>query len=145
VSVDIARNPGFSKGAGSDPDHTAMKRGSLRAARSGPEAPRPRRDGGLHDRIAISEEIESLTLDGLEADAITRQHLVRMQLRSDHKVHHVETWVTQRERWWLTPDGWKLAKVDDVRDQRRLVDGPGRWTPATGARRSAVSTGHVEV
>ena len=54
------------------------------------------------------------------------QHLVRMSLRNDNKVHRVETWVTQRERWRLTPDGWKLAKVDDIRDQKRLVDGkPG--------------------
>lgn len=81
---------------------------------------------GIERWIENSFDIESLTLDSLEADAIRRHHLVRMQLRSDDKVHHVETWVTQRERWRLTPDGWKLAKVDDVRDQKRLVDGkPG--------------------
>jgi ketosteroid isomerase-like protein len=78
---------------------------------------------GIERWILLSFEIESLTLDGLEADAITRQHAVRMALRSDSKVHHVETWVTQRERWRLTPDGWKLAQVDEIRDQRRLVDG----------------------
>ena len=81
---------------------------------------------GVERWISISFKVESLTLNGLEADAITRQHLVRMSLRNDNKVHHVETWVTQRERWRLTPEGWKLAKVDDVRDQKRLVDGkPG--------------------
>ena len=81
---------------------------------------------GVERWIDLSFKIESLTLNGLEADAITRQHAVRMSLRNDNKVHHVETWVTQRERWRLTPDGWKLAKVDDIRDQKRLVDGqPG--------------------
>ena len=81
---------------------------------------------GVERWIHLSFKIESLTLNGLEADAITRQHAVRMQLRSDNKVHHVETWVTQRERWRLTPEGWKLAMVDEIRDQKRLVDGqPG--------------------
>lgn len=81
---------------------------------------------GVDRWIDLSFAIESLTLDGLEADAVTRQHAVRMQLRNDGKVHHVETWVTQRERWRLTADGWKLAKVDDIKDQKRLVDGqPG--------------------
>lgn len=81
---------------------------------------------GVDRWIGLSFDIESLTLDGQEADAITRQHAVRMQLRNDNKVHHVETWVTQRERWRWTLDGWKLAKVDDIRDQKRLVDGqPG--------------------
>lgn len=78
---------------------------------------------GVERWIELSFEIDSLTLHGMEADAITRQHAVRMHLRSDNKVHHVETWVTQRERWRLTPDGWKLAKVDAIRDQKRLVDG----------------------
>src|SRR5206468_12208196 len=81
---------------------------------------------GVERWIHLSFKIKSLTLNGLEADAITRQHAVRMQLRSDNKVHHVETWVTQRERWRLTSEGWKLAMVDSVRDQKRLVDGrPG--------------------
>ena len=81
---------------------------------------------GVERWISISEEIESLTLDGDEAAAIVRQHAVRMQLRNDGKVHRVETWVTQRETWRRTPQGWKLAKVDQIRDQRRLVDGqPG--------------------
>jgi len=77
--------------------------------------------------ITIEFTIDSLSLDSkkrpLEAEAIMRQHLVRMALRPDNKVHHVETWATQRERWRWTPDGWKLAKVDGVRDMKRLVDG----------------------
>jgi len=77
---------------------------------------------GVQRWIKISFEVDSLTLNGFEADAIMRQHLVRMALRPDHKVHHVETWATQRERWRLTPAGWKLARVDNVRDQKRLVD-----------------------
>lgn len=78
---------------------------------------------GIERWIEIEFAIDSLTLDGREADAITKQHLIRMALRPDNKVHHVETWATQRERWRWAADGWKLARVDQVRDQKRLVDG----------------------
>jgi len=81
---------------------------------------------GIKRWIKIDFKVDSLTLDGREADAIMRQHLIRMALRPDNQVHRVETWATQRERWRLTSDGWKLARVDQVRDQKRLVDGrPG--------------------
>jgi ketosteroid isomerase-like protein len=71
----------------------------------------------------LTFEIDSLEIVGDEARAIVRQHLDRMALRPDGKVHHVETWATQREIWLRTPAGWKLRRVDSVRDQRRLVDG----------------------
>ena len=81
---------------------------------------------GVQRWIAIEEEIQDIELNGNEAAATVRQHLIRMQLRSDNRVHHVETWVTQRETWRRTPEGWKMARVDQIRDQRRLVDGqPG--------------------
>jgi ketosteroid isomerase-like protein len=35
----------------------------------------------------------------------------------------VETSVVQRETWSKTADGWKLKSVDNVRDQKRFVDG----------------------
>jgi ketosteroid isomerase-like protein len=81
---------------------------------------------GVERWISLGEEIESLQLEGNEAVATVRQHAVRMHLRADNRVHHVETWVRQRETWRRTPQGWKLALVDQVRDQKRLVDGlPG--------------------
>lgn len=39
------------------------------------------------------------------------------------KRRRVETNVTQREIWAKTPDGWKLKSVDNVRDQKKFVDG----------------------
>lgn len=81
---------------------------------------------GIERWISMTFDIDSLKLTGDEANAIVRQHLVRMALRPDGKVHHVETWATQREVWKQTPDGWRLYRVDNVRDQKRLVDGqPG--------------------
>jgi len=100
-------------------------------------------DGGVHNRaefeqstrsflngierwISQSNDIDSLEVTGDLARAVVHQHIVRMALRSDGKVHHVETWVTQNETWRLTPGGWKLYRVDSIRDQRRLIDGqPG--------------------
>jgi len=78
---------------------------------------------GIRRWIEIDFKVDSVALDGREADVIMRQHLVRMALRPDNQVHRVETWATQRERWRLTSEGWKLAKVDQVHDQKRLVDG----------------------
>ena len=39
------------------------------------------------------------------------------------KVRRVDTSVMQRETWEKTTDGWKLKSVDNVRDQKRFVDG----------------------
>ena len=81
---------------------------------------------GTDHWISLNFDIDSLEVSGDLARAIVRQHLVRMALRPDGFVHHVETWVTQSETWRRTPDGWKLYRVDSVRDQRRLIDGqPG--------------------
>jgi hypothetical protein len=39
------------------------------------------------------------------------------------KRRKVETSVMQRETWAKTTDGWKLKSVDNVRDQKKFVDG----------------------
>jgi len=39
------------------------------------------------------------------------------------KRRKVDTSVLQRETWARTADGWKLKSVDNVRDQKRFVDG----------------------
>ena len=78
---------------------------------------------GIERWISMDFDIDSLEVTGDLSRAIVRQHLIRMALRPDGLVHHVETWATQRETWRRTPDGWKLYRVDGVRDQRRLVDG----------------------
>ena len=78
---------------------------------------------GIERWITMEFEIDSLTVSGDLATAVVHQHLVRMALRPDNQVHHVETWATQNETWRRTAGGWKLYRVDNVRDQRRLVDG----------------------
>lgn len=39
------------------------------------------------------------------------------------KRRKVDTSVVQRETWAKTSEGWKLKSVDNVRDQKRFVDG----------------------
>jgi ketosteroid isomerase-like protein len=78
---------------------------------------------GVERWIDMEFELDSLTVSGDLARAVVHQHLVRMALRPDNQVHHVETWATQNETWRRTPEGWRLHRVEGVRDQRRLVDG----------------------
>jgi hypothetical protein len=100
-------------------------------------------DGTARDRAAMQEYmqgiingvrkwnqitfvIDSLGVVGDTAVAVIWQFLDRVALRPDNQVHHVQTWVTQRETWLRERDRWLLWRVDQVRNQRRLVDGkPG--------------------
>ena len=72
---------------------------------------------------AITFTIDSLRVAGDTAFAIVSQHLDRMALRPDNQLHHVETWVTQREAWVRHGSSWLLWRVDQLRNQRRIIDG----------------------
>jgi ketosteroid isomerase-like protein len=99
-------------------------------------------DGRVNDYDAMKNYIEGLlngiqkwndlkfTLDSLyvstngdTAAAVVKQYVDRIALRADQQYHHVQTWVTQRESWVRKAEGWRLWRVDQLRDQRRLVDG----------------------
>jgi ketosteroid isomerase-like protein len=100
-------------------------------------------DGQRRDRAAMEQYIQgmmngtrtwnamTLTIDSLQvvgdtAIALVSQHLDRMALRPDDQVHRVESWVTQRETWVRHAGTWLMWRVDQLRDQRRQVDGkPG--------------------
>jgi hypothetical protein len=100
-------------------------------------------DGTVHDRAAMERyiqgfingirkwNVQTVTIDSLgvagdTAVAVVSQHLDRMALRADNQVHHVQTWVTQRETWVRYGSRWLMWRVDQLRDQRRLIDGrPG--------------------
>lgn len=123
----------------------AYKRGDLAAVMRlrAPDFHALTPDGRRQDRAAMEEYMQgimngirkwnsmTLTIDSLHvvgdtAFAIVNQHLDRMALRPDNQVHHVETWVTQRETWVQHGGAWLMWRVDQLRDQRRLVDGkPG--------------------
>ena len=81
---------------------------------------------GIKKWNSMTFTIDSLRVVGDTAFAIVSQHLDRMGLRPDNQVHHVETWVTQRETWVRHEGTWLMWRVDQLRNQRRLVDGkPG--------------------
>jgi len=100
-------------------------------------------NGAVQDRAAMQEYmqgiingirkwnqmtlvIDSLNVVGDTAIAVVWQFLDRLALRPDNQVHHVQTWVTQRETWLRQRNRWLLWRVDQLRNQRRLVDGkPG--------------------
>jgi ketosteroid isomerase-like protein len=126
-------------------NHEAYKRGDLQAvmALRAPDFHSITPDGRRHDRAAMESYIAgfmngvrrwneaTFTIDSLEvrgdtAIAIVSQYLDRMALRPDNQVHHVQTWVTQRETWIRSDGRWLMWRVDQLRNQRRLVDGrPG--------------------
>ena len=74
---------------------------------------------------SITETIDSLSVSasGDTAVVIVSQHLDRMAAGANDQVRHVETWATQREAWVRHGSRWLLWRVDQVRNQRRVVDG----------------------
>ena len=81
---------------------------------------------GIKKWNSASFVIDSLDVHGDTAFATVAQHIDRMALRPDNQVHRVETWVTQRETWVKHGSRWLMWRVDQLRNQRRLVDGkPG--------------------
>ena len=60
--------------------------------------------------------------NGLIAVAEVFQELSR-QREMAGKLRKVDTSVMQRETWAKTTEGWKLKSVDNVRDQKRFVEG----------------------
>ena len=71
----------------------------------------------------LSITIESLTISGNEAIVDARQKNFRTQRLGDGNIHDVETGVLQREIWVRTKEGWKLKRVDNLRERKILVDG----------------------
>jgi hypothetical protein len=68
--------------------------------------------------------IESLTIRGDEAIVDARQqNFSRTQRLRDGSIHSVVTGVLQREIWVKTLKGWKLRRVDNLRERKILVDG----------------------
>ena len=72
--------------------------------------------------ISQDNQIGTIELDGDLASADITQRTVRMQRFPDGTLHKVESSAVQRETWKKTPEGWKLYRVDNIRDGDLLVD-----------------------
>ena len=85
---------------------------------------------GIDHFISQKNEIGTIELDpvidGVRclpcASADVHQHVVRIARLPDGTLHKIESWVTQRETWKNAAEGWKLYRVDNIRDNRVLVD-----------------------
>jgi len=78
---------------------------------------------GIRKWNEMTFTIDSLTVSGDTALAMVRQYVDRMALRPDQQVHRVQTWVTQRETWIRSSGRWLMWRVDQLHDQKRVVDG----------------------
>lgn len=72
--------------------------------------------------VAQDNQIGTIELQGDLASADISQKTVRMQRFPDGTLHKVESSVVQRETWKKTAEGWKLYRVDNIRDGDLLVD-----------------------
>jgi ketosteroid isomerase-like protein len=84
------------------------------------------RTKGFLDRIDhfISQDnrIGTIEVEGNLASADITQRTVRMQRFPDGTLYKVEGAAVQRETWKKTTEGWKLYRVDNIRDGGLLVD-----------------------
>ena len=72
--------------------------------------------------ISQDYQIGTIEVEGDLASADITQKTVRMQRLPDGTLHKVEAGAVQRETWRKTAEGWKLYRVDNIRDSGVLVD-----------------------
>jgi ketosteroid isomerase-like protein len=72
--------------------------------------------------ISQDFKIGTIELEGDLASAYITQRTVRMQRFPDGTLHKVEAGAVQRESWKKTAAGWKLYRVDNIRDDGLWVD-----------------------
>jgi ketosteroid isomerase-like protein len=72
--------------------------------------------------ISQDNQIGTIEVEGDLASADITQKTVRMQRFPDGTLHKIEAGAVQRETWRKTAEGWKLYRVDNIRDSGVLVD-----------------------
>jgi ketosteroid isomerase-like protein len=78
--------------------------------------------GRIDHFISLDFEIGTIEVQGSLASADVTQKTIRMQRFPDGTLHKVEAGVVQREMWKQTADGWKMYRVENIRDGYVLVD-----------------------
>ncbi|HSA91954.1 MAG TPA: DUF4440 domain-containing protein [Terriglobales bacterium] len=105
-----------------DDFHTLTPDGKVNS-RADMEAYTRRLLGMIDHFLSLEFEIGTLEVEGDLASADVLQDTVRMQRLPDGTLHQVQARALQRETWKKTDAGWKLHKVDNIRDLGILVDG----------------------
>ena len=78
--------------------------------------------GRIDHFISQDFQIGTIEVEGDLASADLTQKTMRMQRFPDSTLHKVEAGAVQRETWRKTSAGWKLYRVDNIRDSGVLVD-----------------------
>jgi ketosteroid isomerase-like protein len=78
--------------------------------------------GRIDHFISQDFRIGTIEVEGDLASAYITQRTVRMQRFPDGTLHKVEAGAVQRETWKKTDTGWKLYRVDNIRDDGLWVD-----------------------
>jgi ketosteroid isomerase-like protein len=105
-----------------DDFHTVLPDGT-RNTRADMQAYTERLLGRIEQFISLEFRIEAIDVRGELASADVTQKTVRMQRLSDGQLHKVESRAVQKETWRKTAAGWKLYRVDDIRDKGLFIDG----------------------
>lgn len=72
--------------------------------------------------VALSNDLGEIQIHGDELAVDVTQHTIRRQMR-DGALRRIENWVMQTETWVRTPEGLRLRRVENIRDQCVLIDG----------------------
>ena len=105
-----------------DDFHTVLPDGT-RNTRADMQAYTVRLLGMIEQWVTLDFQIGTIDVQGELASADVTQKTVRMQRLADGQLHKVEAGAVQTETWKRTAEGWKLYRVDNIRDTGILVDG----------------------
>lgn len=105
-----------------DDFHTVLPDGT-KNTRADMQAYTERLLGRIEQFVSLDFQIGTIDVQGNFASADVTQKTVRMQRLSDGQLHKVESGAVQKETWKKTAEGWKLYRVDDIRDKGLLIDG----------------------
>ncbi|HEY0458757.1 MAG TPA: serine hydrolase [Pyrinomonadaceae bacterium] len=98
-----------------DDFHTILPDGT-KNARADMQAYTERFLGRIERWISLDFQIGAIDLQNDLASADVTQKTIRMQRLTDEQLHKVESGAVQRETWKKTAEGWKLYRVDNIRD-----------------------------
>jgi ketosteroid isomerase-like protein len=72
--------------------------------------------------LHLTNDLGEIRVNGNELAVEVTQHTARRQMR-DGVMRRIENWVVQTETWVRTPEGLRLRRVENIRDQCVLFDG----------------------
>lgn len=112
-----------------DDFHTVLPNGT-RNTRADMQAYTERFLGRIEQWMSLDFQIGAIDVrdrfgddKGKFASADVTQKTVRMQRFPDGQLRKVESGAVQRETWKETAKGWKLYRVDNIRDSGLYIDG----------------------